>query len=205
MAIQCPVNFNVDRMRGHVGETYSRLALDPAGRFHFHHGIDYAVGMLAYDRSELESLPGDTTARFAGLGNPLRIGPIPAGATVIDIGCGAGMDLLLAARRTGPGGKAIGIDATAAMRERALAGARADGVEDRVEIREGRAEALPVDDASVDVVISNGVINLTPDKSAAFAEIARVLRPGGRLYLADVAIDEELSDRARSDPDLWAA
>jgi arsenite methyltransferase len=205
MAKACPVNFDVQRLRDQVGATYNRLGEDPRGDFHFNHGPDYACELLHYDRGEIESLPTGCTARFAGLGNPHRIGPIEPGETVLDIGCGAGTDLLIAARRIGPKGKAIGIDATSGMRERAEEFAREAGLSEIVEVRAGRAERLPVDDGTVDVVISNGVINLTPDKEAALREIARVLRPGGRLQLADVAIDEELSDRSRTDADLWAA
>ncbi len=205
MAIACPINLDVEKLRNEVGETYSRLVEDPAGDFHFHHGLDYACERLQYDRDELESLPSECTERFAGLGNPHRVGSIEPGETVLDIGCGAGTDLLLAARRTGSAGKAIGVDATLAMRELVASGARKAGLSGCVEIRAGRAEALPVDDASIDVVISNGVINLAPDKLLAFSEIVRVLRPGGRLYLADVVISEELSQASRSDAELWAA
>jgi len=205
MAIACPVNLDVGRMRDQVDETYSKLAGSPEGDFHFHHGIDYACDLLLYDREELEALPKETTERFAGLGNPHRVGPIEPGETVLDIGSGAGTDLLLAAVRAGSDGKAIGVDATRAMRELAASSARKAGLAERIEIREGRAEELPVEDGSIDVVISNGVINLTPDKRVAFEEIARVLRPGGRLYLADVVLKEELSEGSRSDAELWAA
>jgi SAM-dependent methyltransferase len=115
------------------------------------------------------------------------------------------MDLLLAARRVGPTGRAIGVDMTPRMREAAELSAREAGLADRVSIREGLFEALPVESASVDVVISNGVLNLAPDKRAVLAEILRVLRPGGALYLADVVVQRELSLRARADPELWAA
>ncbi len=205
MAIACPINLDVKKLRDEVGETYSRLVREPDGDFHFHRGLDYACERLRYDRDELESLPAECTARFAGLGNPHRVGSIKPGETVLDIGCGAGTDLLLAARRTGAGGKVIGVDATRAMRELAASSARQADLSERVDIRAGRAEELPVDDASIDVVISNGVINLAPDKRVAFGEIVRVLRPGGRLYLADVVITEELSQTSRSDAELWAA
>jgi ubiquinone/menaquinone biosynthesis C-methylase UbiE len=115
------------------------------------------------------------------------------------------MDLLLAARRVGPGGHAIGVDMTPAMRDVATAAAAEAGLDAIVSIRPGVFEQLPVDDESVDVVISNGVVNLAPDKSQVFAEIHRVLRPGGRLYLADVVVQRELKDEVRNNPDLWAA
>lgn len=161
--------------------------------------------MLSYDASELAALPEEATASFAGVGNPHRIGPINPGETVLDIGCGAGMDLLLAAKRTGVTGRAIGVDMTAAMIERAKRAAVKAGLWETVDIRRGTAEALPVESESIDVVISNGVLNLSPDKLRSFGEIYRVLKPGGRLYLADVVVQRELSLAARSDIDLWAA
>lgn len=205
MARTCPIGFDVSRLRAEVSATYERVAHDPGGEFHFHRGMDYACEFLHYDRAELATLPPETVAAFAGVANPLRIGPIAPGERVLDIGSGAGTDLLLAARRTGPTGRAIGVDMTAAMRARATASAARMGFGDFVEVREGTAEALPVDDASIDVVISNGVLNLSPDKDAAFGEIWRVLAPGGRLYLGDVLVSRELSLDARSDVDLWAA
>ena len=119
MAFACPVGFDVERLRSQVRATYDRVARDPGGEFHFHRGLRYAVDFLRYDEAELEFLPPSCTARFAGVGNPLRIGPIRSGETVLDHACGGGMDLLLAARRTGPGGRAIGVDMTPAMRDAA--------------------------------------------------------------------------------------
>ena len=205
MAKKGPAEFDLKRLREQVANTYDRLVREPTGKFHFNHGPDFACELLHYERKDLEALPPECTERFAGLGNPHRIGPIRPGETVLDIGSGAGMDLLLSARRTGPTGKAIGVDPTPAMRESATAFAREAGLSEIVEIREGRAEDLPVESGSIDVVTSNGVINLTPDKNVAFREIARVLRPGGRLHLADIVIQEELSLKSRSDADLWAA
>jgi ubiquinone/menaquinone biosynthesis C-methylase UbiE len=150
-------------------------------------------------------LPALSTARFAGVGNPLRIGPIYPGETILDHACGGGMDLLLAARRVGPGGRAIGVDMTPAMREVAVRAAAEAGMSRVVTVLAGYLEELPVEDESVDVVISNGVVNLAPDKEQVFAEIRRVLRPGGRLYLADVVVQRELKEEVRNSPDLWAA
>jgi arsenite methyltransferase len=205
MAATCPLDFDIGTLRERVRSMYSRVATDPEGDFHFHRGLDYAVRVLGYDRADLEALPARATARFAGVGNPLAIGPVSEGETVLDHACGAGMDLLLAARRVGPSGKAIGVDVTPLMREAAIASVREAGLAHRVEIRGGLFEELPVDDASVDVVISNGVLNLSPDKRQVLREIRRVLRPGGRLYLADVVVQRELSLGARTDPELWAA
>jgi arsenite methyltransferase len=142
------------------------------------------------------------TESFAGVGNPHAIGPLPAGATVVDIGSGAGTDLLLAALHVGPLGQAIGIDMTEAMRDRARRGAVACGLA-HVDVREGEATALPVETESVDVVISNGVLNLVPEKKAAIDEIRRVLKPGGRVHIADIVLGVELPEDARKDIDLW--
>jgi SAM-dependent methyltransferase len=192
-------------LRELVRAEYDRVAREPYGNFHFHRGPEYACRMLRYDPEELATIPAESTASFAGVGNPHRIGPIDPGERVLDIGCGAGMDLLLAARRAGPSGYAIGVDMTPSMLELAKRGALKAGLWGNVEVRRGIAEDLPVENASVDVVISNGVLNLSPVKDRAFREIHRVLRPGGRLYLADVVVQRELSLAARSDVDLWAA
>jgi ubiquinone/menaquinone biosynthesis C-methylase UbiE len=161
--------------------------------------------MLRYDPQELATIPEESTACFAGVGNPHRIGPIAAGETVLDVGCGAGMDLLLAAKRIGPLGRAIGVDMTPAMIERAKGAALKADLWKTVRIRRGMAEELPIETETIDVVISNGALNLSADKVRAFGEIFRVLRPGGRFYLADVVVQRELSLDARSDLDLWAA
>jgi arsenite methyltransferase len=200
MAATCPIGFDVAGLRAQVLATYDRVARNPSGDFHFHRGPRYAADYLKYDAEELALLPDASTARFAGVGNPLRIGPIQPGETVLDHACGAGMDLLLAARRVGSGG-----DMTPAMREVAMRAADEAGLGTIVTIRAGFFEQLPVDDESVDIVISNGVVNLAPDKSQVFAEIHRVLRPGGRLYLADVVVQRELKYEVRNSPDLWAA
>jgi SAM-dependent methyltransferase len=205
MATTCPAGFDVARLRRLVRAEYDRVARAPEGKFHFHRGLHYAARMLGYDARQLATLPEESTASFAGVGNPHRIGPILCGETVLDIGCGAGMDLLLAARRTGPAGHAIGVDMTPAMIERAKRAALKSGLWETIEIRRGIAEELPIETESVDVVISNGVLNLSADKVRAFGEIHRVLKPGGRLYLADVVVQRELSLAARSDADLWAA
>lgn len=189
-------------VREEVSKMYSRVAADPDGDFHFHRGPTYAVEFLGYDPAELAALPSECTASFAGIANPHLVAPLLPGETVVDIGCGAGTDLLLAARHVGPKGRAIGIDMTEAMRDRALASAAAAGLS-KVEVHRADATALPLPDASVDVVISNGVLNLVPEKDKAFAEILRVLRPGGRLQLADIVLDAPLSAEVRGDVGLW--
>jgi ubiquinone/menaquinone biosynthesis C-methylase UbiE len=157
---------------------------------------------LDYPQPELGRVPEETVASFAGVANHWNLGRIEPGAVVLDLGCGAGTDLLIAAQMTGPGGRAIGVDMTPAMLKRARESAGAMGLEN-VELRSALIEALPVEDESVDVVISNGVIDLVPDKEAVLDEIDRVLRPGGRLQFADVVIHTEVSEDARKRIDLW--
>ncbi len=202
MSISCPVDLDTGILRHEISNIYGRVAAEPFAEFHFHRGPAYATEFLGYDEVELAGLPRETTASFAGVGNPLAIGAIDPGETVVDIGCGAGMDLLLAAKRVGAEGHAIGIDMTDAMIGRARDSAAASGMR-QIEVRRGDATSLPVDAGSADVVISNGVINLVPEKELAFAEVIRVLRPGGRLYLADIALDVELSEGIRRNIDLW--
>jgi len=202
MAIACPVDLDTQVLRSEVSKIYSRVATDPDGDFHFHRGPAYAANFLGYDPAELAALPNECTASFAGIANPHTIAPILRGETVLDIGCGAGTDLLLAARRVGPSGRAIGIDMTEVMLDRVRGSAAAVGLTN-VEVRRADATALPLADASVDVVISNGVLNLVPEKEKAFAEIRRVLRPGGRLQLADIVLDAELGEDVRCNIDLW--
>jgi SAM-dependent methyltransferase len=202
MAIACPVNLDTLKLRAEIQSTYARVAADPGGEFHFHRGPEYAATRLGYDAAELSRLPLTVTESFAGVGNPHTIAPLAAGATVVDIGSGAGTDLLLAALHVGPLGRAIGVDMTEGMRDRARHGADACGLT-HVEVREGEATALPVEAESVDVVISNGVLNLVPEKRAAIAEIQRVLKPGGRVQIADIVLGVELPEDARRDIDLW--
>jgi arsenite methyltransferase len=205
MATTAPANFDVNYLRTQVVATYDRVVREPNAHYHFHRGPDYAHDFLGYASDELAALPRISTERFAGVGNPLAIGPIAPGATVLDHACGGGMDLLLAARRVGPRGRTIGVDMTPAMVKTATEAAREAGLDRIVEIRQGFYESLPVPDASVDVVVSNGVLNLAPDKRVVLDEVARVLKPGGRLYLADVVVQRELTLKARSNPELWAA
>jgi len=205
MAATSPAGFDVARLRGQILATCDRVAREPHGEFHFHRGPGYAADYLEYDAAELALLPAEATARFAGVGNPLRIGPLAPGETVLDHACGAGMDLLLAARRIGPAGRAIGVDMTPAMRASAAAGAHKAGLDRVVEIRAGFLEDLPVEDESVDVVISNGVVNLSPRKARVLAECARVLRRDGELCVADLTVEEEeLPPEVLTHPAAWA-
>ena len=202
MATSCPAGLDKKKLRDEVSFIYARVAHDPNGDFHFHRGAKYAAEFLGYDAMELASLPPESPASFAGVANPHAIAKIEAGATVVDIGCGAGMDLLLAARRVGPNGRAIGVDMTPAMAERSRVAAHTAGLTN-VEVLDGDALGLPVEDGSVDVVISNGVINLVPDKTQAYREIFRILKPGGRLQLGDIIVAHELSEDIRNNIDLW--
>ena len=202
MAIVCPVDLDTLRLRAEIESIYRRVATEPAGDFHFRRGPAYAAEMLGYDAAALARLPADSTASFAGVANPHRIASMPRGATVVDIGCGAGMDLLLAAQAVGSDGRAIGVDMTEPMAQRARAGATSLSLAN-VEVRIGDAMSLPVKSESVDVVISNGVLNLTPDKEQAFGEVFRVLRPGGQFLYGDIVVATELSESIRRNIDLW--
>jgi arsenite methyltransferase len=197
---QLPVD--VDVLRGEIQRTYTEVSTDQDKDFVFPTGRAWAAD-LGYPQPELSRVPDATVESFAGVANPFVLGAIEPGATVLDLGCGAGTDLLVAAQMVGPEGRVIGVDMTASMLGRAGSSAREMGIDDRVELHESLIEALPLDDASVDVVISNGVIDLVPDKAAVFAEIDRVLRPAGRLQIADVVIHREVSEDARKRIDLW--
>jgi SAM-dependent methyltransferase len=202
MALACPIDLDTARLRHEIQAIYARVATDPSTEFHFHRGPAYAAERLGYDPSALGALPSSTTASFAGVANPLRMATLPSGATVVDVGCGAGMDLMLAARAVGSSGTAIGVDMTESMAERARAAAAALGFT-HVDVRAGDALDLPVDSASADVVISNGVLNLAPNKRQAFGEVFRVLKPGGQFLYADIIVANELSESIRRDIDLW--
>ena len=202
MAVACPVDLDTDRLRQEIQAIYARVATDPSGAFHFHRGPVYAAEKLGYDTNALAALPPDATASFAGVANPHRIAVLTPGATVVDVGCGAGMDLLLAATAVGSTGRAIGIDMTESMTERARDAARTLDL-NQVEVRIGDALDLPVESDSVDVVISNGVLNLAPDKRQAFGEVFRILKPGGQFLYGDIIVANELSESIRRDIELW--
>jgi arsenite methyltransferase len=195
---QVPVD--VDVLRVEIEKTYTDVSTDPEKDFLFPTGRGWAED-LGYP-SELARVPERTVESFAGVANPHVLGRIEPGQVVLDLGCGAGTDLLIAAQMVGPEGRAIGIDMTPTMLDRARESAAEMGLEN-VELHQGLIESLPLPDESVDVVISNGVIDLVPDKDAVFAEIDRVLRPGGRLQVADVIIHTEVSEDARKRIDLW--
>ena len=201
MAIQ--IAPDVDALRRDIQEKYTEVATSPELEFHFHHGRPLAK-ILEYSDDLLEGLPEAAVESFAGVGNPFSVGKIAQGETVLDIGSGCGFDCFIAAKMVGPTGKVIGVDMTDAMLEKSRETADALGLA-QLEFKKGFAEELPVPDSSVDVIISNGVLNLTPDKYASFVEVYRVLKPGGRLYLADVVVYKPVPDAAKEIVDLWTA
>ena len=192
---------DIDVLREEIRKTYTGVSTDQDQQFIFPTGRTWAQE-LGYPEPELGRVPDATVESFAGVANHWTLGRVEPGAVVVDLGCGAGTDLLIAAQMTGSSGRVIGIDMTAGMLDRARASAAEMGL-GRVELHESLIESLPLEDASVDVVISNGVIDLVPDKDVVFDEIDRVLRPGGRLQVADVVIHEEVSEDARRRIDLW--
>ena len=198
-ATEIPVDVEV--LREEIRKTYSDVSTTPEQEFIFPTGRAWAQD-LGYPEPQLTRVPDATVESFAGVANHWLLGPIESGSVVLDLGCGAGTDLLIAAQMTGPTGRVIGVDMTASMLDRARASADEMGL-GNVELHEGLIESVPLEDASVDVVISNGVIDLVPDKDAVLDEIDRVLRPGGRLQIADVVIHNEVSEDARKRIDLW--
>ena len=192
---------DVDHLRDAIRAEYTQVASDPDQGFHFHTGRRLA-GLLGYDERWLEDVPEDSIASFAGTGNPFSLGALREGESVVDVGCGAGIDSLIAARMVGPRGRVVGIDMTPAMLHRARRCA-VEGKFTNVVFHEGLAESLPVADESADVIISNGVLNLFPDKLTALREMARVLKPGGRLQIGDILVQKAVGDKGKRNIDLW--
>lgn len=192
---------DVNELRKAIQDEYSVVAQEPEKGFHFHTGRTL-TRLLEYPDSWLSGIPEETIESFAGTGNPFHSGVIDPGEHVVDIGCGAGMDSMIAAKMTGPKGRVIGVDMTPAMLHKAETGAAHAGFQN-ITFLKGLAETLPVEDAWADVVISNGVLNLMPDKSLMLKEAARVLRPGGRLQLGDILIQKPLPASAKADISLW--
>jgi SAM-dependent methyltransferase len=190
-------------LRREVQHKYTEVATSPEQTFHFHHGRPLAQ-LLGYPMEQVDAMPLQAVESFAGVGNPCSLGDIRPGETVLDVGCGGGFDSFIAAQAVGSAGRVIGVDMTEAMLKKARATARQMGLK-QVQFRRGFVEELPVPDASVDVVISNGVINLCPDKYRVFAEVFRTLKPGGRLYLADIVVHKAVPDGAKANVDLWTA
>jgi len=192
---------DVESLRAEVRDKYRAVAAEPAGGYHFHTGRPLAA-RLGYDPEVVAAFPDAAVESFAGVGNPVALRRLAPEERVVDVGSGAGFDSFVAAGQVGPEGRVVGVDMTAEMLTKSRAAAELLGLSS-VEFREGLAEALPVADGWADAVISNGVINLCADKWAVFAEVFRVLRPGGTLQFADIANGRPVPAEALRDIDLW--
>ena len=192
---------NLDRegLREAIQEEYEAVAREPQRGFHFHTGRPLAE-ILGYQAEWLDGLPEGSIESFAGTGNPFSLGALAPGERIVDVGCGAGIDSLIAAAMVGPEGAVIGVDMTSSMLEKAQAGA---GNLEHVEFLLGFGEELPIPDGWADVVISNGVVNLMPDKHQALTEMARVLKPGGRIQIGDILVDRPVPENAKEKIELW--
>jgi 2-polyprenyl-3-methyl-5-hydroxy-6-metoxy-1,4-benzoquinol methylase len=200
MAVEV-VGLDVETLKCEIKKTYARVSTEPQQEFIFPTGRSWAED-LAYPTELLARVPDAATESFAGVANPFALGPLAPGERVLDVGSGAGMDSLVAAQMVGPAGSVTGIDMTDEMLGKARLAATEMGMSN-VEFVEGEAERLPFESESFDVVISNGVIDLVPDKDAVYSEIFRVLAPGGRIQIADVTIQNPVSDEGRRNIDLW--
>ena len=197
-----PAAVDAEELRAQISEKYTAVALTPDKGFHFHTGRPLAR-MNGYDDAGVNALPEPVVESFAGTGNPFSHGDLNPGETVLDIGCGAGFDTLIAAQQVGSNGRVIAVDMTPEMLLKAEQGAKEMGLTN-IDFRKGLAEDSPVDDQSIDVVISNGVINLCPDKVGVMEEVHRVLKPGARIQIGDVVVHKEVPQDAKDDIDLWS-
>lgn len=195
------VGVDVDLLKREIRKTYASVSQEPDRDYIFPTGRAWAEE-LDYPAEELARVPESAVASFAGVANPFSLGALVADEQVLDVGSGAGTDSLVAAQMVGPQGRVVGIDMTPEMLAKARAAAASAGLAN-VEFVQGEVEQLPFDDEVFDIVISNGVIDLIPDKDAVFSEIFRVLRPGGRIQLADVTIQQPVSEEGRRNIDLW--
>ncbi len=195
------VDIDTDTLRKAIQDEYKEVANNPGKGFHFHTGR-HLTKIVGYKDEWFKDVSESAIESFAGTGNPFAMGELALGEKVVDIGSGGGIDSLVAARMVGSEGEVIGIDMTPAMLERARSAAAKSGI-DNVEFRESYMEELPVPDDWADVVISNGVLNLTPDKQKTMSEMYRVLRPGGRLQIADILVSREVPEAAKQKIDLW--
>ena len=195
-------DLDINELRSAIQGEYESVALKPELGFHFHIGRKLAK-MLDYKDEWLDDIPQTAIESFAGTGNPFSLGGIRPGERIVDVGCGAGVDSLIAARKVGPQGLVIGVDMTPAMLKKAKMAANEANL-NNVTLRQGYGEELPVDDAWADVVISNGVLNLMPDKMTGLQEMARVLKSSGRLQISDILVQKEVPESAKRDIELWA-
>jgi len=198
-----PANVDVQDLETRVQDMYRQVAREPGGAYHFEVGRALAE-RLGYPSDALDEIPGEAIESFAGVGYFFDLAKISKGERVLDLGSGSGTDVFFAAHRVGRSGRVIGVDYTDEQLAKARRLAVQNGYE-QVELRDGRIEWLPVDEKSVDCVISNGVINLSPAKDRVFAEVARVLRPGGRLAIADIVTEQRLGESIVCDARLWAS
>jgi arsenite methyltransferase len=194
---------DTQELEAKVKDMYRHVAEEPHGDYHFELGRSLAE-RLGYPVDDLAEIPERAAESFAGVGYFFDLAELREGEIVIDLGSGSGMDVFFAAHRVGPSGHVVGIDFTTKQLEKARR-ISAEGRWDQVEFREGRIERLPADDQSFDCAISNGVINLAPDKAEVFREAARVLKPGGRLAIADIVSEQPLKESIVCDADLWAS
>lgn len=194
---------NARELEAKVKEMYRQVAEEPGGEYHFELGSPVAQ-RLGYPAAELARIPAEAVASFAGVGYFFDLAGLAEGESVIDLGSGSGMDAFFASQLVGPSGRVVGVDFTPEQLGKARLLAAESGL-DQIEFREGRIESLPASDESFDCAISNGVINLSPDKERVFAEAARVLRPGGRLAIADIVSEHQLKESIVCDADLWAS
>jgi arsenite methyltransferase len=203
MATRTTSTLDVQDLEAKVRDMYRLVADHPEGEYHFELGRPVAE-RLGYPRDVLDRIPARAIESFAGVGYFFDLADLQPGESVLDLGSGSGMDVFFAADRVGPDGRVIGVDFSTEQLEKARGIARDRSI-DHVELRQGRIESPPVDDASVDCVISNGVINLAPDKDRVFREAARVLRPDGRIAIADIVSEQQLKESIVCDADLWAS
>ena len=195
------VNVDRDVLRREISKEYAEVATNPDKGFHFHTGCHLA-GLLEYQETWLEQVSEGALESFAGTGNPFSLGVLSPGEKVVDIGSGAGIDSQIAGWMVGPEGRVTGVDMTPAMLEKARNAVAESGLSN-VEFVEGHSESLPVSDGWADVVISNGVVNLSPDKMAVFGEMFRVLKPCGRLQIGDILVNIPVPEEAKLNVDLW--
>ena len=191
----------LDTLREAIQEEYAEVAANPEKGFHFHTGRPLAR-ILEYEDKWLVGIPESSIESFAGTGNPFSLGELRSGEKVVDVGCGAGVDSLIAAGMVGATGRVVGVDMSPEMLEKARRAAEEAG-RGNVEFRHGYGEELPVEDGWADVIISNGVLNLMPDKAAALEDMARVLKPNGRLQIGDILVQKAVPLSAKQDIDLW--